>query len=134
MLIISVYLSGTAMYRNLLIIIVLLAGISASSQSRVFGKITNAKMEPLAFASVQVKEYQHGTVSKEDGSYELKLEEGKYDLVISIVGHKVQVLTIIVRKADYEQNVIMETADANTLAEVTVEEKQKTRLKNISAM
>ena len=124
-MVISFYFATTAMNRNLLLIILLLSGFSASSQYRVFGKIANAKMEPLAFASVQVKEYQQGTISKEDGSYELKLEEGKYDLVISMVGYKVQVITIIVRKISYEQDIIMEAADATTLSEVTVKGKAK---------
>ncbi len=53
------------MLRNLLLIIPLLTGIAATAQSvKVHGKITNAKMEPLAFASVQLKEYRQGTVTK----------------------------------------------------------------------
>ena len=114
------------MSRKLLYIISLFSGIAANSQSvKVFGKITNAKSEPLAFASVQVKEYKQGTVTKEDGAYQLSLEEGKYDLVISMVGYKVQVLTIIIRKIDYEQNIIMEASDATNLSEVTVKGKAK---------
>ena len=114
------------MGRKLLFIILLFTGISVSAQSvRVFGKITNAKLEPLAFASVQVKEYKEATVTKEDGTYQLNLEEGKYDLVLSMVGYKVQVLTIIIRKKDYEQNIIMEAGDATNLSEVTVKGKVK---------
>ena len=116
------------MRRNLLIFSLLLLGISSQAQSiKVYGKITNAKMEPLAFANVQIKEYKHGSVTKEDGSYELELDEGKYDLVVSMVGYKVQVITIIVRKADYHQDVIMETGDATNLLEVTVKGKFKDR-------
>lgn len=82
-------------------------------------------MEPLAFASVQVKEYKEGTITKEDGSYELTLEEGKYDLVISMVGYKVQIVTIILRKNSIEQNIILESADATTLSEITIKGKAK---------
>jgi Family of unknown function (DUF5686)/CarboxypepD_reg-like domain len=114
------------MLRNLLLIIPLLTGIAAIAQSvKVQGKITNAKMEPLAFASVQVKEYRQGTVTKEDGNYELELEEGKYDLVISMVGYKVQVITIIVGKINYQKDIIMEAADAASLSEVTIRGKAK---------
>ena len=67
---------------HLLLFFLQLAGLSATAQSlKVTGKITNAKIEPIAFASVQIKEYKQGTVTKEDGSYELELEEGKYELV-----------------------------------------------------
>ncbi len=114
------------MCRNLLFILFIFTGISASAQSvKVFGKIINAKLEPLAFASVQVKEYRQGSITKEDGSYQLELEEGKYDLVISMVGYKTQVVTIILRKTNYEQNIIMEAADATNLSEVTVKGKFK---------
>jgi len=109
------------MHQNLLIISLLLLGFSATAQSvKVYGKVTNAKMEPLAFASVQVKEYKQGSITKEDGSYELELDEGKYDLVVSMVGYKVQVITIIIRKTNYQQDVIMEAGDATNLSEVTV--------------
>ena len=87
------------MYRNLLLILLLLTGTAVAAQSiKVYGKVANAKGEPLAFASVQVKEYKRGTLTKEDGSYELELDEGKYDLVVSMVGYKVQVITIIIGK------------------------------------
>ncbi len=114
------------MHRNLLLILLLLTGITATAQSiKVYGKITNAKMEPLAFASVQVKEYKQGSVTKEDGSYELELEEGKYDLVISMVGYKVQVITIIIGKTNYQKDIIMEAGDATNLSEVTIKGKFK---------
>ena len=112
------------MCRNLLLILHLLTGLVATAQSiKVYGKITNAKGEPLAFASVQVKEYKQGNVTKEDGSYQLELEEGKYDLVVSMVGYKVQMLTVIIRKTDYQQDIIMEAADATILSAITVKGK-----------
>ena len=112
------------MHRNLLLILLLLTAVSAPAQSvKVFGKITNAKGEPLAFASVQVKEYRQGSVTKEDGSYQLELEEGRYDLVISMVGYKVQVVTIITGKTDYQKDIIMEAGDASDLSGVTVKGK-----------
>jgi hypothetical protein len=117
-------LAAAMMHRNQLLIILLLIGISARTQSiKVYGKITNAKGEPLAFASVQVKEYKQGSVTKEDGSYELEMEEGKYDLVVSMVGYKMQVLTIIVGKADYHKDIIMEAGDVTNLSGVTIKGK-----------
>lgn len=114
------------MQRNLLLILLLLTCYSSHAQSvRLFGKITNSKMEPLAFVSVQAKEQKQGTVTKEDGSYELQLDEGKYDLVVSMIGYKIQVLTLIIRKADYRQDIIMDDADATDLSEVTVKGKFK---------
>ncbi len=91
------------------------------------GTITNAKQEPLAFVSIQVKELRLGTVSKEDGTYSLEIDEGKYDLVITMIGYKTQVVTVIVRKAGLQQDIIMETADITNLSDVTVRGKTKDR-------
>ncbi|OSZ80514.1 hypothetical protein CAP36_04485 [Chitinophagaceae bacterium IBVUCB2] len=114
------------MYQNLLIATLLFISSAATAQSiKLYGKITNAKMEPLAFVSVQVKEYKQGSVTKEDGSYELELEEGKYDLIVTMVGYKAQVLTIIIRKTNIRQDIILEASDATNLSEVTIKGKFK---------
>ncbi|MES1217111.1 MAG: DUF5686 and carboxypeptidase regulatory-like domain-containing protein [Bacteroidota bacterium] len=104
---------------------------SAGQSTKVYGKITNTRLEPLAFVSVQAKELQTGTVTKEDGTYQLMMEEGKYDLVISMIGYKPRVITIIVGKSDYQQNVILETDDSKDLAEVVVKGKIKDRSEEI---
>lgn len=81
------------MNRNFLLFTFLLPTLYATGQSyKLHGKITNARLEPLAFVSVQVKEWQTGTTTKENGEYELLLEEGVYDLVISMIGYKSQVM------------------------------------------
>lgn len=67
-----------------------------------------------------------GVVSKEDGKYELKLEEGKYDLIFSSIGYKAQVITLVV-KANYVQNIILEEDDGKNLSEVIVKGKIKDR-------
>ncbi|MEP7372095.1 MAG: DUF5686 and carboxypeptidase regulatory-like domain-containing protein [Chitinophagaceae bacterium] len=112
--------------RSILIYISFIFPVAVFCQSPLLsGKVTNAKQEPLAFASVQVKEIKLGAVTKEDGSYSIELEEGKYDLVITMIGYKTQVITIIVRKAGLKQDIIMEEADAANLSEVTVKGRSK---------
>ncbi len=113
------------MYRNLLITLLIVSSAATAQSVKLYGKITNAKMEPLAFASVQVKEYKQGSVTKEDGSYELELDEGKYELIVSMVGYKAQVLSIIIRKANLQQDIILEASDATNLSEVTIKGKFK---------
>jgi len=114
------------MFRNLLLILLLLIGYSATCQSiKVYGKVTNAKLEPVAFASVQAKEHKLGTITKEDGSYQLQLDEGKYDIVVSMIGYKAQVITVIVGKKDYQLDILMDDDDVANLSEVTVKGKFK---------
>lgn len=100
-----------------------IAALSKAQTFKVTGKITNASREPVAFVSIQVKEWQSGTVSKEDGSYTLTLEGGKYDLIYSIVGYKTQVITLVVTK-NYVQNIILEE-DKSLLENVTIKTKYK---------
>ena len=57
------------MTRFLLLLSAFLLSITAGAQSfRLYGKLTNAKSEPLPFASIGVKETGVGVTSKEDGS------------------------------------------------------------------
>lgn len=114
--------------RSILFLVSFTVSTSAFSQFyKVYGKVTNGKQDPLAFASVQVKEIKQGTITKEDGTYSLELDEGKYDLVITLVGYKPQVVTIIVRKAELRQDIIMEAAEATNLSEVIVKGKNRDR-------
>ncbi|HEU4633356.1 MAG TPA: hypothetical protein VFS22_05185 [Flavisolibacter sp.] len=61
-----------------ILLISFLVGLPLFAQTtyRVTGKVTNNKLEPLAFVSIQVGQSQAGTISKEDGSYALTLREG----------------------------------------------------------
>jgi Family of unknown function (DUF5686)/CarboxypepD_reg-like domain len=120
------------MHRNLVLLIFLVSGMTATGQSfRLHGKITNSKLEPLAFASVQVKEWQSGTTTKDNGSYELYLDEGVYSIVVSMIGYKTQLIKISLRNKDQVQNVILEEGDAGNLSEVIIRGKSRDRSEEI---
>ncbi len=111
---------------RLILLFILLIGTANFGRAQTFklsGKIINAAREPVAFVSVQVKEWQSGTVTKEDGTYSIALEAGKYDIVYSIVGYKSQVVTMVITK-DYKQDVILEE-DLALLQDVTIKSKYK---------
>lgn len=80
-------------------------------------------MEPLAFASVEVRELKSGAITKEDGTYHIYLDEGKYDLIISMVGYKSFLTTVIIGKNDVEKNIILENDNSRNLNEVVVKGK-----------
>ena len=90
----------------------------------------NRKLEPLAYVSIQVKELQSGTVTTANGTYELELEEGKYDLVVSMIGYKTQTISLVVDK-DYLQNIILADEETKPLSEVVVKGKAKDRAEEI---
>ena len=109
--------------RALLLFISSAFSVHAFCQSALHGRITNSKQEPLAFASVQVKEIKLGTITREDGTYSLDIDAGKYDLVITLIGYQPQVITVIVRKTGTEQNIIMELAETSSLKELVIKGK-----------
>src|SRR6187551_3681740 len=112
------------MRRNFIFFIFLFLYASVTAQShKVYGKITNTKLEPLAFASIEVKELKSGAVTKDDGTYELLLDEGKYDLVATMIGYKPILITVIVGKTDVRKNIILEDEDSKGLAEVVIKGK-----------
>lgn len=112
------------MRQRLLFLLFICTAVLAKAQTfKVTGRVTNAAREPVAFVSVQVKERHSGTVTKEDGTYTLTVEEGKYDLIYSIIGYKPQVVPLVVTK-NYIQNIILEEENA-ILQNVTIKTKYK---------
>ncbi len=109
---------------TLFILFVLSSSVTAQSH-KVFGKIINTRLEPLAFVSVEVKQIKIGTITHEDGIYQLELDEGKYDLVVSIIGYQPQVVTVIMGKYDVEKNIILENDNSKGLAEVVIKGKDR---------
>ena len=117
--------------RNCLLVVFLFSFCGAQAQYfKISGKITNDKLEPLALVSIQVKGSVKGTISKEDGSYELHLEEGTYDLAFSMVGYKSLLINLVVSR-DYVQNIVLETDEGKNLSEVVVRGKMKDRSEEI---
>jgi len=120
------------MHLRYCLLLVLLSSFSVAQAQyyKISGKVTNDKLEPLALVSIQVKGSVKGTISKEDGSYELRLEEGTYDLAFSMLGYKTLLINIAVTK-DYVQNIILESGEAKDLSEVIVKAKMKDRSEEI---
>jgi len=108
-----------------------LAFTSNAQLYKISGYILDENKERLALASVEVKEIKKGTVSHDDGSYEFFLERGKYDLVVSMIGYKTQVITFYINNEDVYQNVTMEADEKQNLQEVIVKAKIRDRADEI---
>jgi hypothetical protein len=123
---------STDMKNYILLILLFFTAFTVNAQSfKVYGKVTNNKLEPLAFANIQLKEQQSGIMTKEDGSYEMNLEVGQYTMVISIIGYKTQVVNLLVNK-DYEQNIILdEDTVTSTMEDVVIKFRVKDRSEEI---
>ncbi|WP_113654242.1 DUF5686 and carboxypeptidase regulatory-like domain-containing protein [Pedobacter namyangjuensis] len=61
---------------------------SVAQQFQVSGKITETSKEPVAFASVYVKNTNKGTSANAEGLYTLNLDKGTYTLMYKAIGFK----------------------------------------------
>src|SRR6059058_551203 len=98
---------------------------------KVYGKITNNKMEPLPNASVHLKTSSVGTLSKEDGSYELFINKGTYEIVVSMVGYKTRTLPMVVNDETLQNVILEDDEEKTTLSEVVIKIKMKDRADEI---
>src|SRR5438477_10056914 len=73
-----------------------------ASAGKITGIITDDKGNPLAYASILIKENGRGTTANQDGHYSLELSAGDYTIVVQYVGF-----------ARQEQKVHMENADTH---------------------
>jgi archaellum component FlaG (FlaF/FlaG flagellin family) len=118
------------LYRVFLSILFLFVAASLSAQTyKVYGKISTTKMEGIGYASIEVKDIRLGTITKNDGEYQLFLEAGKHELVITMLGYQSQTLSIVIEK-DYQLNIILEEESKN-LSEVIVRAKAKDRAEEV---
>jgi hypothetical protein len=60
---------------SLLIVTFFLSINLMAEQFILEGKVTNTRLEPLSFVTVQIKSQQMGTRTDDNGHYKLKLEE-----------------------------------------------------------
>lgn len=75
--------------RYFLLLILLTAAVTAHAQKRITGSVIDAETKaPVPNASVFINNSSIGTTANEDGSFELLLPAGKFELIISSVGYQ----------------------------------------------
>ncbi|WP_192346976.1 DUF5686 and carboxypeptidase regulatory-like domain-containing protein [Algoriphagus sp. Y33] len=105
-----------------LVLCVSLLGVFFSNHSTaqgIRGKVKSSDGEPLAYASVYIRNLGDGVPTNEEGNYEYKLPEGIYDVLVQFLGYKSQIETIIVTDEWTTRDFVMEPQEY-TLAEVEV--------------
>lgn len=85
-----------AMKSKLLVLAFFLAAaVPAFAQSIVSGKVVDAESkQPLQGASVFAQNTTRGVVTNSEGAYQLALERGGYELIISFTGYQSQTVNI----------------------------------------
>ena len=98
---------------------------------RISGVVSDSSKQPLALASVQIKERNIGILTREDGTYEFQLERGKYDMLISMIGFKPKLVTLNITNEDIVENILMELDNSSSLGEVVIKAKLRDRSEEI---
>ncbi len=93
------------------------------------GKVTNSSIEPIAGVNISVQGAVFATTTNVNGSYELRLENGNYEIVFSHIGFKTLKRNITLTH-DIFLNTMLEE-DVNALTEVELTSKRFDRSKAI---
>lgn len=76
-------------FAHYLLVLLLIGSATGLDAQVIRGKITNEFREPLPYANVYVQQLKTGTVSDDEGHYELRLDvEGEYNLAFSSLGYE----------------------------------------------
>ncbi|WP_308992726.1 TonB-dependent receptor [Mariniflexile litorale] len=104
--------------------------VKSFSQSSVSGKITDEKGTPLVRVNIFLKEIKLGTVSNENGDFEIKeVPYGNYNLEITSLGYQKQVTPITVQKGNAVLVAITMYEEKQALDEVILKAKSKQQQK-----
>ena len=75
------------------------------------GTISNEQGEAVPFANIYIPELSTGTTSNIDGKYELKLPEGKWEILFQYLGYQTQTMALTIGKTFQEINIRLITQD-----------------------
>lgn len=118
--------------RFLVLLVAFCVAVPAFAQVvKVYGKVTNNKFEALPNAAVHLKTSSVGTLTKDDGSYQLFIAKGTYEIVVSMVGYKTRILPVVVNDETLQNVILEDDEERNTLSEVVVKVKLKDRADEI---
>ncbi|WP_332912431.1 carboxypeptidase-like regulatory domain-containing protein [Algoriphagus boritolerans] len=83
------------------------------------GKVNTVEGEPLAYASVYIRNLEDGVPTNENGLYEFRLKPGFYDVIVQYLGYKSVLETVEVREEWVELDFSLESQVYN-LSEIEV--------------
>lgn len=91
-----------------LFLILFVASATAQKNVTIYGKVTNAKSEPLELVSVVVKNTIRGTTTDSNGNYELQLPQGdSITILFSRIGVEKKSLTVSNTGTSIQRNVVL---------------------------
>lgn len=71
------------------------------------GTIKDSSGEPIPYSTVYIRELQQGATANSKGIYELRLKEGKYNVIFQSLGYTPEIRNITVGKTTLTLNVVL---------------------------
>jgi hypothetical protein len=119
------------MLKFLLIYFFILSSVVAEAQIfKLSGKVLDVNLQPIAYATVRLKNRETGTSTDAKGFYQLQVSNGNYEMVVSIIGYQTKTATVIINKADEKQNFILENSKSS-IKEIKITSNRKDRSEEI---
>jgi Family of unknown function (DUF5686)/CarboxypepD_reg-like domain len=119
------------MKNRLLLFLFFISSINGFSQYfELGGKILDAQLQPISYATIRIKENDLGTTSDAKGEYKFTLPSGKYELVISMIGYTQQSAIVILDNSNTKQNIILKKS-ANIINGIRVTNTRKDKSEDI---
>jgi len=94
------------MDRKLLLIFFLFTYLSASSQTKVSGKVYDESNYPIPYANVVFKGTSVGTISDENGTFYLEDDENHTTIVASFISYETKEITLE-RRSNYNLKIVL---------------------------
>lgn len=118
------------MRKIFVVIMMLVSFVVMAQEATIVGMVKSSEGGVVDFATVHLKSTHYGCMTDEKGRYEMRVPEGKCELVVSAVGYNVEEMRIVVRSGHtYTHNVVLQSA-VTQLDEVEVVSSGVNRVKN----
>lgn len=111
------YMSLKKHFVSILLIIVF-TSTYAQNKCEIYGLVLDQQDEPIPFASIYIPELSAGFMANIDGSYQLSLPCGKYDIVFQCIGFKAKQVNIDLseRQTDYNVKLNIQPVNINQVS------------------
>jgi len=89
--------------------------VSFSQQYKLNGKVFDSKSgKPLEYVTVKISDTTYGTTADKNGNYILKLDNGSYKVIFSMVGYFTDTQAVFIEEGNIERNVYLNPSELFT--------------------
>ncbi len=114
----------------LLLLFTFLNLICSAQVYELSGKVLDVNLQPIAYATIRLKNRETGTSSNAKGQFKILVGNGSYEVVVNMIGYETKQAIIIINKKDEEHNFILEKSKS-IIKEINVTNTKKDKSEEI---